>query len=205
MLALALLLAVLGPASSAVKASNERVRTALTTYFKAAGPAKVKARNDARAAVSQLIDFETLAKSTLGTHWDGLKPAERKRYTEALKGAMEASYLARMQEGKSSGVDPAAVKTELVGEEPQDGGHILVKSKVTSGSDTAQVDYVMDKEAKGYRAIDVVTEGVSLADTYREQVGKLLAKKGIAGVVAALDKKRKAFEADPAAAKANQQ
>jgi ABC-type transporter MlaC component len=186
-LVLAILLA-LSPASTAVQQSNAKVRVALSSYFNATSPAaRAKARNEARAAVEQLIDFDAL-------HWDELTPKERARYTEALRGAMEASYLARMQEGKSSGMDPAQVKNEIVGEEPQEGGRSLVKTQVISGTDTAQVDYLMEKQARGHRAVDVFTEGVSLAETYREQVGRLMAKKGIAGVIAALEKKRKAFE-----------
>ena len=199
MFLLALLLA-LGPASTAVQRSNVKVRTALTSLYKAQGPAKVKARAQARAAVAELIDFEALAKATLGKHWDELKPAERTHYTEALKGAMEASYLAKMQE--SAGVDPATVKNEVLGEEPQE-SRTLVKTRVTSGADSAKVDYVMEKEARGFRAVDVVTEDVSLVETYRDQIARLLPKKGIAGVIAALEKKRKAFEAQadaPAAA-----
>lgn len=194
------LLVALGPASTAVQKSNEKVRAALTTYFKAKGPARAQAQAKARAAVAELIDFEALAKATLGKHWDEVKPAERTHYTEALKGAMEASYLAKMQE--SSGVDPATVKNELLGEEPKD-AQVLVKSRVTSGADSAKVDYLMEKEPRGFRAVDVITEDVSLVETYRDQVGKLLPRKGIAGVIAALEKKRKAFEtqADAAPAK----
>jgi phospholipid transport system substrate-binding protein len=200
-LVLAILLA-LSPASTAVQQSNAKVRVALSSYFKATSPAaRAKARNEARAAVEQLIDFDALAKSTLGRHWDELTPKERARYTEALRGAMEASYLSKMQEGKSSGMDPVQVKNEILGEEPQEGGRTLVKTKVISGTDSAEVDYLMEKQARGYRAVDVITEGVSLAETYREQVGRLMAKKGIAGVIAALDKKRKAFEQDSEAPK----
>ena len=179
--------------------SNDKVRGALTALFKAAGPAKTRARAQARAAVADLIDFDALAKSTMGKHWEELKAPERAHYTAALKGAMEASYLAKMQESKGSGVDPASVKNELLGEEPQE-ARVLVKSRVTSGADTAQVDYLMEKEPKGWRAVDIVTEGVSLAETYRDQVAKLLPKKGIAGLIAALEKKRKAFEAQAEAA-----
>jgi phospholipid transport system substrate-binding protein len=201
-LVLAVILA-LSPASTAVQQSNAKVRAALSTYFKATGTApRAKARNEARAAVEQLIDFDALARSTLGKHWNEVTPQERAKYTQALRGAMEASYLARMMESKSSGVDPAKVKNEIIGEEPQEGGRTLVKTKVISGTDSAEVDYLMEKTPKGYRAVDVITEGVSLVDTYREQVSKLMAKKGIAGVIAALEKKRKVFEQESETPKA---
>jgi len=54
----------------------------------------------------------------------------------------------------------------------------------------------MEKAPKGWRAVDVFTEGVSLAEPYRGQVGKLLQKKSLNDVIATLDRKRKQLEAD---------
>lgn len=182
-----------GTASAAVQSAQEKVRTALTTWTKAEGPARAKAREQARAAVASLIDFDALAQSTLGARWKDLKAADRKRYTAALRGAMEANYLAKMRQGKSSDVQQA--KGEVLGEEKQ-GDHTLVKTRVQSGQDSAAIDYVMDRGAKGWRAIDVITEGVSLVDTYRDQVTRLIAKKNFDAVVTALENKRKALEAE---------
>ncbi|HUJ27444.1 MAG TPA: ABC transporter substrate-binding protein [Myxococcales bacterium] len=194
-MALLILLAALqaGSASASVQSAQERVRSALNTWFKSEGPARAKAKEKARAAVGDLIDFDALAKSTLGKKWDELKPADRKRYTDAMRGAMEANYLSKMRQGKSTDVDK--VKSEVLGEEPK-GDDRLVHTKVTSGEDTAAIDYVMRKQAKGWRAVDVITEGVSLADNYHEQVQKLMAKKSFDAVVTAFEKKRKALEAE---------
>ncbi|MCA1829000.1 MAG: ABC transporter substrate-binding protein [Myxococcales bacterium] len=192
---LALLLAVVQAcsASAAVERAQERVRKDLNAWFKAEGPAKQKAREQARAAVGELIDFETLARSTLGRKWSDLSAKDRARYTEALRGAMEANYLSKMRQGKSQDVDK--VKSQVVGEEKQ-GDRTLVKTKVVAGEDTAAIDYVMQRAPRGWRAVDVLTEGVSLAETYRDQVSRLMAKKNFEAVITALDKKRKALEAE---------
>jgi phospholipid transport system substrate-binding protein len=201
-IAVALIVAAVqpGPASAAVQKTQDRVRTALDAWFKSEGSARAKARERARSVVGDLIDFDTLAKSTLGSRWETTRPAERARYTKALKGAMEANYLAKMQKGKSSDVDK--IRIDLLGEE-QGAQGTVVHTRVHSGEDTAAIDYVMEKGKKGWRAVDVITEGVSLADTYREQVARLLQKKGLDDVIAALDKKRKTLESEvekPAAA-----
>ena len=194
-LAIALIVAAVQPgsASAAVQRTQDKVRSALSTWFKSEGQARTRAREQARKAVSELIDFDALARSTLGKKWDEIKPADRSRYTAALKGAMEANYLAKMRQGKSTDVD--RIRSEVTGEDVQ-GGKMVVHTKVHSGEDTAAIDYVMEKRAKGWRAVDVITEGVSLAETYREQVAKILAKKTLNDVIAALDRKRKALEAD---------
>jgi ABC-type transporter MlaC component len=194
-IAVALIVAAVQPgsASAAVHSTQEKVRSSLNTWFKSEGAARTRAREQARKAVGELIDFDTLARSTLGQKWDQFKPAERARYAAALKGAMEANYLSKMRQGKSSDVD--RIKVDVTGEEQQ-GGNTVVHTKVRSGEDTAAIDYVMEKRGRGWRAVDVITEGVSLAETYREQVGKLLQKKTLNDVIATLDKKRKALDAD---------
>ncbi len=193
---IAILLAALqaGSASAAVQNAQERVRKDLNAWFKAEGPARNKAKEQARAAVGDLIDFDALAKSTLGKKWDELSAKDRARYTAALRGAMEANYLARMRQGKSSDVEK--VKSDVLSEEKQGDGRALVKTRVTSGQDTAAIDYVMEREKKGWRAVDVITEGVSLAETYRDQVSRIMAKKNFEAVVSALEKKRKQLEAE---------
>lgn len=194
-IAIALIVAAAQPGSpsAAVQTTQERVRASLDAWFKSQGPARARAREQARKAVGELIDFEALAKATLGKKWDEIKPADRSRYTAALKGAMEANYLAKMRQGKKADVD--RIRTEITGE-VQQGSHTIVHTKIDSGGETAAIDYVMERRGKGWRAVDVITEGVSLAETYREQVAKILAKKGLNDVIAALDRKRKTLEAD---------
>jgi phospholipid transport system substrate-binding protein len=194
-LALALLLVAApaaGTASAAVQSAQDHLRTALDGWFKAQGQTRDSARAKARAAVSDLIDFDTFSKDTLGDQWDKLKPAERTRYTAALKGAMEANYLHKMRSGQSS--DVAKVKSEVTSEAKQ-GDRTLVKTHVTSGQDNIDIDYLMAKGAKGWRAVDVLTDGVSTSDTYRELVAKQLPKNGIEGVISFFEKKKKSIEA----------
>ncbi len=180
-----------GSASAAVQAANDRVRAALDRYFKAPpGPAKEKARAQAREAVGALLDFQAIAQATMGKHWAQLNAEQRVRYTKALRGAMEANYLSKMQQGE---VDISKVRNEILGETRQ-GDKVVVKTRVISGKDTAEVDYVMERTKKGWKAVDVITEDVSLVDTYREQGNKLLPKKGVNGVIDALERAKKRLE-----------
>jgi phospholipid transport system substrate-binding protein len=190
LLSLPAMAAAPGSASAAVQASNERVRAALDRYFKATGPAKQKARAEARDAVGALLDFQAIAQATMGRHWPQLKAEQRVRYTDALRGAMEANYLSKMQQGQ---VDISQVRNEILGESKQ-GDKTVIKTRVTSGKDTAEVDYLLERGKKGWRAVDVITEGVSLVDTYKDQVNRLIPKKGVAGVIDALDRARKRLE-----------
>jgi phospholipid transport system substrate-binding protein len=181
-----------GTASAAVQTAQDHLRTALDAWFKAQPPARDAARSKARAAVSDLIDFDAFSKDTLGAEWDQLKAKDQKRYTAALKGAMEANYLHKMRQGQSS--DVAKVKSDVVSEQKQ-GARTLVKTHVKSGEDNVDIDYLMERGKKGWQAVDVLTDGVSTSDTYRELVAKQLPKNGIEGVISFFEKKKKSIEA----------
>ena len=194
-IAVALIVAAVQPGSAAeaVQRAQEKVRVALNAWVKGQGTARTHAREQARKAVADLIDFDALSKATLGKKWDEIPAKDRTRYTSALRGAMETNYLTKMRQGKSADVE--RTRSEVLGEEQQ-GGRTLVHSRVQSGEDSAAIDYVMEKGPKGWKAVDVITEGVSLVDTYREQVAKQLQKKTLNDVIATLERKRKALEAD---------
>jgi ABC-type transporter MlaC component len=185
-----------GSASAAVQTAQNKLRVALDNWFKAEGPAREKARAAARSAVSDLIDFEDFSKGTLGAEWEKHSAKDRARYVAALQGAMEANYLHKMRSGQSS--DVAKVKSDVVGETPQ-GQNTLVKTKVQSGQDSIDIDYLMEHDKRGWRAIDVITDGVSTADTYRELVAKKLPQSGFDGVISFFESKRKSIESSDAA------
>jgi len=132
-----------------------------------------------------------MAKSTLGKHWDEVKPAQRTAYVEAMRSAIEASYLVRMQ-GKVAVDD---VKVDYLGEEPR-GADTVVHTHFLYGTDSAKLDFVMQGAGKKERAVDVITEDVSLAETYREQIVSLWKKEGIDGVTAKFEKKATKLEKD---------
>jgi phospholipid transport system substrate-binding protein len=190
--ALLLAAAPAGSASAAVQGAQDRLRVALDAWFKAEGPAREKARSQARDAVSGLIDFETFSRDTLGPEWEKRSAKDRQRYVAALQGAMEANYLHKMRSGQSG--DVAKVKSDVVGESPQ-GARTLVKTKVKSGEDSIDIDYLMEKGKKGWKAVDVLTDGVSTSDTYRELVAKKLPTSGFDGVVSFFEAKKKSIEA----------
>src|SRR2546430_15325245 len=67
-LAIALIVAAVPPgsASAAVQRTQDKVRSALSTWFKSEGQARTRDREQARKAVRELIDFAALARSTRG-------------------------------------------------------------------------------------------------------------------------------------------
>jgi phospholipid transport system substrate-binding protein len=198
-----------GPATAAVKAASERLRKTIHKLAEAKEVDWKRAREEARSAVASLLDFDALAEGTLGTHWAEVKkvPADRKRYVDAMRSAMEASYLSKMQgkaepaEGKvkETSADEKRkaiddVKIDYLGESKDQAGHDVVHTTVNAGKDKVSIGYAMAKVGKEWKAVDLLTEDISLAETYRDQINTLWPKKHFDGVVAAFEKKAKRFE-----------
>lgn len=162
-----------------------------------AGNADVqKAANAPGATVEQLatvvekfVDFEELAKRALGKKWDELTPAQRKDFADTMKGLLRASYAQ-----KAIGQAKADVK---YGKETIKGGEATVNTIVTMKKDQIPVDYKLYKVAGkggGWRIYDVVTDEVSLVETYAGQFRKLIADKGFEGLLSTLKTKRAQLE-----------
>jgi phospholipid transport system substrate-binding protein len=202
-----------GPATAAVKKASDHLRDTIKKLADAKDLDWQKAREEARKAVSSLLDFEGLAEGTLGLKWAEVSKvkANKDRYVKAMQSAMEASYLSRMQGKAEAAGDKVKettaaekkkavddVKIDYLGESTSKDGKPVVHTKVTAGKDTVSIAYVMAKvgKEKAWKAVDLITEEISLAETYREQITSLWPKKQFEGVVAAFEKKAKRFEAD---------
>lgn len=201
-----------GPATKAVQKATEHLRDTIKKLADAKELDWQKAREEARKAVASLLDFEGLAEGTLGNHWAEVSKvkAHRERYVAAMRSAMEASYLSRMQGKAEAASDKAKettsaekkkavdeVKIDYLGETTKDGKPV-VHTTVHAGKESVSIAYVMAPAGpkKELKAVDLITEEISLAETYREQIGNLWPKKKFEGVVAAFEKKAKRFEAE---------
>lgn len=137
--------------------------------------------------VEKFVDFEELAKRALGKEWDNLKPAQQKDFADTMKGLLRASYAQ-----KAIGQGNADVK---YGKETIEGNEATVNTTLTVKKDQIPVDYKLYKAAKGnWRIYDVVTDEVSLVETYRGQFRKLLSDKGFDGLLSTLKAKRAQLE-----------
>lgn len=139
--------------------------------------------------VEKFVDFEELAKRALGKTWDTITPAQQKDFSETMKGLLRASYAQ-----KAIGQGEAQVK---YGKETIEGNEATVETTITVKKDQVPVDYKLYKVAGkggGWRIYDVITDKVSLVETYRGQFRKLLNDKGFDGLLTTLKNKRAQLE-----------
>jgi len=139
-------------------------------------------------AVERFVDFGELSKRALGKQWDTLTPAQRKDFSETMQGLLRASYAQ-----KALGQGKAEVR---YGKESVQGNEATVATTVKVKQDEVPVEYKLfrENEKSEWRIYDIVTDDVSLLETYQGQFRKLLADKGFDGLLSTLKSKRAQLE-----------
>jgi phospholipid transport system substrate-binding protein len=124
--------------------------------------------------LDSMIDYDDLAKRSMENHWDQLTPAQRKEFTSLLKQLVQRSY-----ERNIKGILDWNV--EYGAEEPASPGitvHSQATSKNNPRAEPVSIDYRVLNESDSYRVYDIVTEGSSLVNNYKNQFNRVLQKDG---------------------------
>lgn len=142
------------------------------------------------AKVAQLVDkyllphFDTefSAKLVLGQYWRSATPEQRRRFIDAFYHSLLNNYGSALTEFTSDRLkifpwhdDPAAARA-------------TVRTEVKrSNGDRVSVNYYLHKTPQGWKAWDVVIDGISYVNSYREDFGPQIESQGIEAVIKRLE------------------
>jgi phospholipid transport system substrate-binding protein len=180
LLAAVLLTAAPGPLD-VVKSGNTDVQKVAS--------AKGATADQLSKVVEKFVDFGELSKRALGDTWGKLSAAQRKEFSSTMEGLLRASYAQ-----KALGQGKAQVQ---YGKETVQGNEATVDTTVNVNRDKFPVEYKLYRTAGGkgeWRIYDVITDDVSLLETYQGQFRKLMADKGFDGLLSTLKAKRAQLE-----------
>ena len=128
------------------------------------------------------FDTEYAAKLVLGAHWRDATPEQRKRFITAFYHSMEANY------GKSlvdfTGDRLTVFPTKM--EANADRTTVRTEVKRDNGS-TVPVNYSMRRGPDGWKAWDVVIDGISYVKSFREDFGSEIDQKGLDEVITRME------------------
>ena len=128
-----------------------------------------------RAAVSSTIHFELLAQRTLNRHWDGLSAAQRTDFTATLKELIETSYSTRLGDKM---LDPGSYTVQFT-DERERRGRTTVSAIVSVDARRHYVDVRLQQSDAGeWQVYDVVTDDISLQESYAESFDEIIRSKG---------------------------
>jgi phospholipid transport system substrate-binding protein len=145
------------------------------------------------AQADDFIDFVELSKRSLGAHWAKLNKKQQEEFSSTLKALLRANYAHKILNGDSN---KGGGSEQQWGEETIDGNEAKVTSVVMALNDKFPIEYRLWRptESAPWRIYDVVTEDVSLVETYQDQFRRVIAQKGYEGLLATLKAKKAALE-----------
>jgi len=172
------------PADDGPLARTREVLEASSAIVKGAGDRKEKltALGD---LLRDYLDTEALAQLAAGKHLEGRSEAEVKEFLSLFHEFFVRTYTQRLLLFDAPDF--------AYGAEKVDGARVA--TEVVTQGDRFAVDYALKRSPNGWRAVDIVVEGVSLAGNFRSQFDAAVAKDSFQGL---LDRLRAKVSAPPA-------
>jgi len=127
------------------------------------------------------LDTDALSRQAMGTHLDGRAQAEVAEFLRLFRELFVRTYVQRLLLFESPDF--------AYGAETISGRDATVGTEIVTPRDRFTVDYRLQKSPAGWRATDILVEGVSIARNFRAQFDAALAKDSFQGVLERLRKK----------------
>ena len=142
------------------------------------------------ARVGQLVDqyllphfdTEASARLVLGTHWRTATPEQRRHFIDAFYHSLLTNY-------GSALVDFTADRLKIFPTRVDpDATRATVRTEVKrANGDRVAVNYYLHKTPQGWKAWDVVIDGISYVNSYRTDFGEQIEAQGIDAVIKRLE------------------
>ena len=130
----------------------------------------------------QMFDREYAARQVLGRHGRGASDADVQVFADALAESLMRRYGSSLLDFNTRLSVRVKSETPL----PRGLGVKVSSEMLRSGGEPIPVDYLMRRAGSGWRVFDVMVEGVSFVQTFRQQFDTPLSRKSIRDVAADL-------------------
>jgi len=131
------------------------------------------------ATFDEVLDYDALAKDSLGDNWEKLKPEERKQFQELLTTLVQRAYTKNIR-------DTLAYDITFKGEQDAARGKLVrtvAKHKTDQRKEPIAIDYLAHDVGGKWRVLDIITEGSSLVGNYKSQFKRIIDKSNFSGLI----------------------
>jgi phospholipid transport system substrate-binding protein len=124
------------------------------------------------------FDAEYATQLVLAQHWRDASPEQRQRFIEAFHSALLHTYGSALSDVTSDRMRLLPYRGEAGAQQA------TVHTEVTRDNGTVvHVDYRLHRTTEGWKAFDVVIEGISYVHSYRTDLDSEIAAKGLDSVI----------------------
>jgi phospholipid transport system substrate-binding protein len=175
-------------ATQALKVSIDAILDVLNTpEFKGDEKKEVR-RQKIRDIVLDGFDFGRIAQSSLGKHWRGRTPEEKRNFTVRFQRLVENTYLSKLEAYTNEKV----VYLDEQRKTKKDREYAKVQTQIITADGTEiPIAYMMHRQGTDpWLVFDINIEGVSMVNNYRSQFGEFLSQKSFSELLKDLDAKK---------------
>ncbi len=143
---------------------------------------------DLKTMLDSYTDLDLMARLVLGRYWRTSSAEERKTYVELFHELLMKTLAARLG-------DYNGQTFEIVGSQKVSDTDSTVATRIirVGGKPPLKVDWRVRNEDGKLAIIDVVAEGVSLVVSQRNEVGSVVEREGMAGLIKTMRERRAAL------------
>jgi phospholipid transport system substrate-binding protein len=125
--------------------------------------------------INKNFDFRAMSQSILATHWESASRSEKKQFVEYFSQYLEDTYRRKIE-------GYADQKIKYTRERVR-GGRAIVDTVIVTETTEIPVSYKMRNHKDKWLAYDVVIEGASLVNSYRNLYAALGKTSGVKGIL----------------------
>jgi len=135
----------------------------------------------AEAKVLPNFDFPRMTQLALGRNWRDASDTQKQALTKEFRTLLVRTYSTSLAQFRNQVIDVKPAKLA-----PAD-TDVIVRTVVNQpGAQSIPIDYSMEKTAQGWKAYDILVDGVSLVTNYRSSFADEIRKGGIDGLIKTL-------------------
>jgi phospholipid transport system substrate-binding protein len=129
------------------------------------------------------IDFDAMAKLTLGKHWRSATPQQRARFTTAYKNMLVRTYATRMLEYAGATMRP---RSSVANNRP---GYVTVRALVfPKNGSPIPATYELRNKSGQWKAYNVEIAGVNIVTNFRTNFTREVTAKGLDALITRLER-----------------
>jgi phospholipid transport system substrate-binding protein len=129
------------------------------------------------------FDIQYSARLVLGKHWQDATPEQRERFANAFYHTLIDNYGSALADFTGDRLKVLPTKVEAGAD------RATVRTEVTrNNGDHVPVSYSLRKTDDGWKAWDVVIEGISYVKSFREDFGSAIDQQGLDAVIERIEK-----------------
>ena len=141
-------------------------------------------RQQLRSLAEAHLDFDSMARSTLGYHWRDLSADQRAQFTTLFTSFIEDAYLSRFQ-------DYSGQEVQFLRETLDSPDYAEVYTQVASkGKEPIQLNFMLRHTSGDWRIYDINVDGISITGNYRTQFNRVINNNGFPALMADLHVKQ---------------